>query len=296
MLLSGARRSWSTMTSGVILKQVVKSGHLEGSWESSLMVRCQAGKVEVSGNPSKWGRLESVGSGCQSVMQAIGVYNIVLDGLGLPRFTFPDRLTVMGQGGAVDRTVRQGPRIQWIHIAANLILGSRDALGPYFDWLSTQRVGQRGHRLAVKGPCSVRAGTRRRRTLAIYGKGSEVAQQLAHWRRKRNGDIETAQAYLTALSERCEALGLVRLAWVIGNYREEFLFRWSFRFDSSALVWCRTPGVAYRFNSERARQRVVSRLARDDLVVMGLFDFGDDWAVNWPDEWLARWRCEADHV
>ena len=197
---------------GAVVQQVVKSEQLKGSWESSLLVRATGGRVEVSGNPSKWGRLESVGQGCRSVFEAVDVYNTVLAGLGLPLFTYPDRIQVTGQGGAIDRTVRQGPRISWIHIASLEILGSADALPYYFNWLSTQRVGYRGHLMEPKGPLSMRAGTRRRRSLAIYAKGDELKEQLAHWNRKRSGgvDLDEARRYLSILAERCDALGICR--------------------------------------------------------------------------------------
>lgn len=200
------------LNTGVVVQEVVKSEQLKGSWESSLLVRATGGRVEVSGNPSKWGRLESVGQGCRSVFQAVTVFNTVLADLGLPLFTYPDRIQVTGQGGAIDRTARQGPRISWIHIASLLILGSADALPYYFNWLSTQRVGRRGHLVESKGPLSVRAGTRRRRSLAIYAKGDEVKAQLAHWKRKRSGDVdlEEARRYLSILAERCDALGICR--------------------------------------------------------------------------------------
>ena len=225
---------------GEAVREVVKSGHLKGSWESSLMIRCVSGKVEVSGNPSKWGRLESVGMGCATIFQAVKVYNGVLEGLGLPPFDYPDRLVVgrAGERGAIDRIVRKGPRVHWVHIAGNAILGSRESLGPYFDWLSTQRVGLRGHALESKGSLSVRAGTRRRRTLAIYAKGAEIAVQLARWRRKSKTvqDADVAQAYLIALGERCEALGWVRReVRLAGDYLKAQGLQWVEEWDENTM-------------------------------------------------------------
>lgn len=198
------------MKTGEILRQAVKSDHLKGSWESSLMVRCSGGRVQVQGNPSKWGRLEAVGLGCPTIFQGVRVYNRVLAGLGLPLFHYPDRLRITGDGGAIDRTVLKGPRVSRADIAANLILGSPQSVGHYMDWLLTQRVGRRGQAFISRGELSVLAGSRRTRQRASYGKADEVLEQIKRWRRKRLGDKETATRYLDALRARLHEQGWVR--------------------------------------------------------------------------------------
>jgi hypothetical protein len=198
------------LDSGELIYQTVKSDQLKGSWESSLMVRSFNGRVQVQGNPSKWGRLEAVGLGCRSIFEAVNVYNRVLEGLGLPLFHYPDRLRVIGDGGAIDRTVLKGPRVSRIDIASNLILGSPVSVRHYMDWLLTQRVGRRGQPFTSKGELSVLAGSRRTRQRACYGKADEVFEQEKRWRRKRLGDIETAIGYLGALRARLHEQGWVR--------------------------------------------------------------------------------------
>lgn len=199
---------------GQLTRQVLRSDQLQGSWESSLLVRAYQGRVEVSGNPSKWGRLEAVGLGCTSIFEAVAVYNRLLRDLGLPEFSYPDRIRVpvRDEPNGIDRVARQGPKIHRIDIAGNMRLGSAASVGAYVDWLSTQRVGRRGHPFRVMGPASLLAGTRRLRELAIYAKGSEVAVQLGRWIRKRGGDHdpEAVRAYLGELVERCSAEGWVR--------------------------------------------------------------------------------------
>ena len=280
------------LNTGAVVQEVVKSEQLKGSWESSLVVRAAGGRVEVSGNPSKWGRLESVGLGCRSVFEAVNVYNRVLSGLGLPLFTYPERIRVTGQGGAIDRTVRQGPRISWIHIASLVILGSADALPHYFNWLSTQRVGRRGHLMEPKGPLSVRAGTRRRRSLAIYAKGAEVTQQLARWQRKRSGvvdELDEARRFLSILAERCESLGICRReVRLSGDYLATKGLQWAEEWSQNTMkdewseysVSDEEVGAMIDWKAE-GLQRLIARglserTARQRLEVLHAWMNGDD--------------------
>ncbi|MFD2113404.1 phage/plasmid replication domain-containing protein [Thiorhodococcus fuscus] len=198
------------MTTGELQYQTVKSGQLKGSWESSLMVRAFGGRVQVQGNPSKWGRSEAVGLGCRSIFEAVKVYNGVLKELGLPLFHYPDRVRFYGEDGEIDRTELKGPRISRIDIAANLILGSPASVEHYIQWLLTQRVGRRGQPFRAKGELSALAGSRRTRQRACYGKAEEVLEQIKRWRRKRITDIESVVGYLSALRERLHSQGWVR--------------------------------------------------------------------------------------
>ncbi|TCT23855.1 phage/plasmid replication domain-containing protein [Thiobaca trueperi] len=205
-----SRRLDIDLKTGELQYQTVKSDQLKGSWESSLMIRSFGGRVQVQGNPSKWGRSEAVALGCPSIFEAVKVYNGVLAELNLPLFHYPDRIQVLGDGGAIDRTVLKGPRVSRIDIAANLILGSSESVAHYLNWLLTQRVGHRGQPFSVKGELSVLAGSRRTRQRACYGKADEVLEQIKRWRRKRIGDIESVTDYLNALRERLHRDGWVR--------------------------------------------------------------------------------------
>lgn len=201
---------WYDLETREVQKEVVMGANLEGSWETRLRVRVKGGRVEVSGNPSKWNRPDAVAQGCTSIAEALDVYNRVLAAEGLPLFESRPDLVVPLSDQGVDRRVRQGPRIQWIHIASVLALGAPECIGPFCDWLSTQRVGVRGQPFEVKGPRSLRAGTRRRRVNAVYAKGDELREAAKKWDRKRKVDGSAVSAYLLALADRCDRIGLMR--------------------------------------------------------------------------------------
>lgn len=76
--------------SGEIESQAVKGLQFEGSYDSRLMVRCDGRRVEVSGNPSRFGRRDNV-FGRTSVDECLDLYNGVLAHLGLPEFDLDDR-------------------------------------------------------------------------------------------------------------------------------------------------------------------------------------------------------------
>jgi Phage X family/Phage replication protein CRI len=59
---------------------------LEGSYSSSLMIRCNGSRVEVYGNPSRYHRIDNL-FGFMTFDECIAVYNQVLLKLGLPPFT-----------------------------------------------------------------------------------------------------------------------------------------------------------------------------------------------------------------
>lgn len=73
---------------------VAKFAQHRGSFETSLRIRFVGGKLEVSGNPSAYGRLDNLfGLGLDA---AVEVYNSVLRSLGLPEFTAGDSRLVHG--------------------------------------------------------------------------------------------------------------------------------------------------------------------------------------------------------
>lgn len=209
----GKSRLYETdLDSGEVLWQSTRSDWLEGSFSTKALLRSSGGVVQLMFNPSKWGRPDAVSCGCRTMGQAIAVANEVLRAAGLPEFTFPDRVVLSPSGRGVD-TVRQGPRVHEVHIAAVRVLGDPSGVGCYLDWLATQRFGRKGHSLKLQGPRSVRGGSKRGVELAVYDKADEIEQSAANWRRKRKGDKDEQDrisGYLMALADRLRSVGAVR--------------------------------------------------------------------------------------
>jgi len=114
---------------------------LEGSYSSALIVRCDGSKVEVYGNPSRWGRIDNL-YGLKTLDQCIAVYNHILDGLGLPRFTQCTKyLYFQGPDGKHVNKTADGAIIKHIDFTRNLAVGLGNER-PFNKALSTQSIGR----------------------------------------------------------------------------------------------------------------------------------------------------------
>lgn len=74
------------LATGQLVYSLVTGLQFEGSHETSVRVRCDGRRVEVSGNPSAFARADNL-YGIASMVQCIDVYNAILLALGLPVFS-----------------------------------------------------------------------------------------------------------------------------------------------------------------------------------------------------------------
>jgi hypothetical protein len=202
------RRIEFDLETGELESEVVRGDQVRGSWDSGLHVRSTGSRVEVSGNPSRFGRLDNL-FGLTTLDACLEVYNDVLHRLGLPVFELKCMASTIGEHGG--QRLRVGPVISQVHSTRNLILG-HGGERPFLDWLSSQSFGrlpyQRTHDTTVK------AGHVARRLHEFYAKGAEVREHALKWRRARAADKrmvkDEAVAYLERLAEWCEENGVVR--------------------------------------------------------------------------------------
>jgi hypothetical protein len=105
------------LTTGEVESQAVKSLQHEGSFSSKLLIRADGRRVEVSGNPSRWGVAHSL-DGLKDVSGALALYNDVVASLKLPRFSQVERAfvaPVLPQRG--DTLIPEGARITRLDLA-----------------------------------------------------------------------------------------------------------------------------------------------------------------------------------
>jgi hypothetical protein len=188
------------MDSGEIEVQRVLSDTVQASWDTSLRVRSTGGRVEVSGNPSKWGRLDAV-TGFGDLWDCIAVYNRVLEELGLSPSERRGRLrTEDGE------QIRTGPQISRVDLTRNLV-ASREGVRPFLDWMESQVWGSR---LSFRrsGMNTIGAGGRNRRQRVFRERSSKKTA------RKGIYDKLVAKGY----SERmAETLQKVAISWMNGG-------------------------------------------------------------------------------
>lgn len=196
-LIAGALRL-ETTPDGEVTREWVTSYQVTGSFDSSLLVRCDGHRVTLSGNPGRWGRPDNVFG--YNLGDCVQVANGILASLGLPPFTDDAHLTR-------------------IDLTRNYALGSRsDAMA----WIASAsclrpaRGGDKGQLFPNGTACDYFRGSKRK-YLKIYLKSSEISDNKKRKKRGRKGapvDHEAHEkhtAYLRDLSCWCDSVGLVRI-------------------------------------------------------------------------------------
>ena len=177
------------------------------SHETSIAVRCQDGLVEVSGNPSRWGRADNVFG--VSWDQALGIFNQVVASFGLPAFTYSDA-SARARAGALNQSrlavpVADGAVVRRVDLARNFETGLDGAgMRSFLDVLA------QGNWQGKKGRMqewSDSWGSRRHSYAKVYAKGPELR---AHDRKAGKAwDLERVE-YRQRLAAWAESVGLLR--------------------------------------------------------------------------------------
>jgi hypothetical protein len=129
----------------------------EGSFETSLQVKCDGHRVVFSGNVSRFGRAENLfGFDFWECLRRI---NAVLTHYGLPPFTAGVKRDEVKRGEV--RYVWTGARVSRIDLTANFEAGSAEAAHVYMQWLGSQHVGRHEGRVLGQGETVAWGGGRR---------------------------------------------------------------------------------------------------------------------------------------
>lgn len=114
---------------------------MEGSYSSSLTIKCNGYEVSVYGNPSRWQRIDNL-FGLKTFDECIAVYNQILKQLELPEFTkcttFEFKQSLSG-GKNVKKY--NGAIIKHVDFTRNLVVGQGNEK-TYLKGLSTQSIGR----------------------------------------------------------------------------------------------------------------------------------------------------------
>ncbi|MCM7236045.1 phage/plasmid replication protein [Enterobacter bugandensis] len=108
-----------------------------GSFCDVVSISIRGSVLKMSGNPSRWGRLDNL-FGLASVDACVSVYNQILAGLGLPGFTRCTKI-MFGQSkeNAKAHMISDGALIRELHITSNIVVGKGNE-DDYISALSTQ--------------------------------------------------------------------------------------------------------------------------------------------------------------
>lgn len=182
-------------THGEIEWQTMRATVLQGSFDTSVHVRCDGHTVLFSGNVSRFGRTNNLFG--FSLAQCIRRVNNLLCRVGLPPFTAGAKFyrNVNTENGTLLKAAWTGCQITRIDMTANFETGSLSNARAYLEWLSTQQGNARLKVGITPDGETVHWGQGSRRLYTkIYLKSAELL--------KHNGPEQ--------LAKHCEDVGLVR--------------------------------------------------------------------------------------
>jgi hypothetical protein len=191
----------------------------EGSYSTSIQVHVKGRRICMSGNPSRFGRLDNL-FGFDTLEQCFAVYNGILAELGLPPFT---RCTKVGlieayqANGAVKLIpVVDGAVITTLHITTNIAVGGGNCIDTYIKAVSGLSYLRRRGRLHPDGKTAdwlSLQGNARELYPSIYDKAYEMENgkgcTLAKVKRQY-GEHSEEYRYYAMLHQYCKQAGVAR--------------------------------------------------------------------------------------
>lgn len=188
----------------------------EGSYSTSIVVHVKGSRVYMSGNPSKFNRLDNL-FGYPTLEQCFEVYNGIAKLLGLPPFTKCSVLgfcEVQSSTGAVKLVpVVDGAVITTVHITANHALGFPLAVDTYLRALSALPFRRSRGRLHSDGKTvdwiSI-LGNARDLYASVYNKAYELRLHTLPLIKRKFGLLSDEYQYLSDLIDYCDSQGVAR--------------------------------------------------------------------------------------
>lgn len=211
-------------------KDISKFVGLEGSYSSYLSIRVSGSRVEVYGNPSRWGRCDNL-FGFSTIDECMQVYNFILHSLGLPVFTKSTKyLYLAGKDGVSVNKTADGAMIRHIDFTRNLMVGKGNER-PFIKGLSCCSIDKSispflypdENTVEWFGKNAQKSGSRYR-YVKVYNKTSDL---LRHQSRMNGSSYDDQQYY-----EK-----LINYTYENGVIREEHSFKSKYLKHNDLFAW-----------------------------------------------------------
>lgn len=184
----------------------------KGSFCDTVSVVIRGSTLRVSGNPSRWGRLDNL-FGLTSIDACVSVYNGILSDLGLPPFTRNTRIDhIQAPDGKRAQAVGDGASVRELHITTNRAVGQGN-VDAYISGLSTLRYRHSIPRLHSNGKsCDWLSKTGKAHLIypTVYNKSHEMSLHAAPKILRAFGEHSDEYRYIQQLITFCEQSGVVR--------------------------------------------------------------------------------------
>lgn len=205
--------------------EVVESGSLsspafshKGSHCDSVLIKVNGSSIRMSGNPSRWGRLDNLW-GHRSLDACVAVYNDILRDIyghcdQIPQFTKCTQIFT-SQSTKANPTpfeVSDGATIRELHITENISVGAGNERD-YICGLSTLRYRHSGPRLHPDGNTVdwlTKLGNADLIYPSVYNKGYEIELHSLGKIARKFGDDSEEMRHLQNIIGYCRSVGLVR--------------------------------------------------------------------------------------
>jgi hypothetical protein len=191
----------------------------EGSYSTTILVHVRGRRVYMSGNPSRYNRLDNL-FGLDTIDKCLAVYNGILDSLGLPSFTKCKNLgfiELQQHNGSVKmQPVVDGCVITTLHITTNIAVGGGTCIDTYIRAVSGLSYLNRRGRLHPDGKTAdwlSKQGNARELYPSIYDKAYEMENGKGctlSLVKRRYGEHSEEYQYYFALFQYCKAAGVAR--------------------------------------------------------------------------------------
>ena len=184
----------------------------KGSYSTSIQVVVTGSRVRVSGNPSKFNRVDNL-FGHSSIDDAVKVFNQVLLAIGYPPFTKCRNLHYkQSKDGTKALSYSDGATIQRIDITENRAAGQGNQ-SDYLRGLSTQSLRRSIPQLYTNGKTvdwKSPKGNARMVYACVYDKAHEINLHQLPKIKRTSGEDSTEYRYLSKIRDYCLSLGVVR--------------------------------------------------------------------------------------
>ena len=201
----------STGECGVVIQPAFQH---EGSFCSSISIKISGNRITMSGNPSRYNRLDNL-FGLTNLDDCFQIYNQILQGLGLPPFTkCTDVWHSTEVKGSHSSSFTDGAVITRIDVTSNIQTGSRISSLEFIRALSTQPYRNSTPRLHTNG-CTADWLSVNGKASLIYATAYQKANEMRlHSLRKiknKYGTDSDEYKYLENIINYCDEKGIVRL-------------------------------------------------------------------------------------
>lgn len=201
----------------------------KGSYSTTVQIRISGRRITVSGNPSRFNRIENL-FGLTSLEDAVQVYNDILLSLGLPEFTKCTRVFYSQAQSEKAIRLSDGAVITEIHLTTNRSVGI-GCEDEYLRALSSLPYRHSVPRLHTNGKTVdwlTKAGKGGRLIYpSAYNKAYELELHALPKVKRDLGEESKEYKYLKLVIDYCKSCGVIRFEQ---KFKSEFLRRENLNF------------------------------------------------------------------